>query len=108
MNLLNTVLRMTHVYLSSKSSIANVQIQNDCYKGSIIYERLDLLEDEYFINLGEYGNESYDFQICKSKIKSMGVRQGAIVISLLDNSEFVITIDTDCEVEDGEYILLPT
>ena len=109
MNLLNTAMRMTKVYLdASKNCIANVQMNNDYYDISIVYEGLDLSEDEFFIHLGEFGNEMYDFHICKSKIRSMGIRHGAIIIGLLDGSEFVVTLETECEVDDGEYILIPT
>ena len=109
MSLFKTVVGLTKVYLDvNKKCMVNVQIQDECYNVSIIYNGLDLLEDEYFIYLGECGNESFDISIIKSKIAIMGADNGAVIIELVNGKKFIITIDTECEVMDGLYKFNPS
>ena len=109
MNLLKTVIGLTKVYVdANKQNVTNVQITDECYNISLVYSGLELCEDEYFVYLGEYGNESFDISIVKSKIVSMGVHSGSIIIDMINGKKFIITIDTECEVEDCIYRFTPT
>ena len=109
MSLLKTVIGLTKVYLdANKKCMVNLQINDECYNVSMIYDGLDLQEDEYFIHLGEIGNDTFDIDIVKSKIATMGIDNGAIVIEMINGKKFIIAIDTECEVEDGIYRFNPT
>ena len=109
MNLFKTVTGLTKEYLNAnKKSKANVHIQDECYNVSIIYNGLEFMEDDYFIHLGEYGSDSFDISIVKSKISKINVEQGSIVITVNNVQKFVINLDSECEISEGIYNFTPS
>lgn len=109
MNLLKTIVGLTKVYFdANKQSMVSVHINDEHYNFSVVYKGLDIIEDEYFVYLGEIGSDSFDISIVKNKITTMCADNGNVIIELINGKKFIITIDTECEVEDGMYTFNPT